>query len=217
MCSVSKSFFDPDEIPILRETHFSANTSQSIAIIGPSGSGKSTFLHMLGGIELPDAGSIRINRQLVSKETAPMILNTQVGYIFQSFHLLEEGTALENVLMPAFIARKSIRKGSESYERALSLLEYVGLRERSHADIKHFSGGEKQRIAIARALCNNPPIILADEPTGNLDPTHSEAIQELLLGVAKKEGKAVIIVTHNHAFAQQCDVVLQLENGRLCT
>lgn len=214
---VSKSFYDPDEIPILKNACFSSNASQSVAIIGPSGSGKSTFLHLLGGIEFPDSGSIMISGKKVSRDSAPKILNQQIGYVFQSFHLLEESTALENVLMPAMIARKNTRKGSAAYTRAVELLEYVGLSERIHSGSKHLSGGEKQRVAIARALCNNPSIILADEPTGNLDPHHAEEIQELLLSIAKKEGKAVIIVTHNHIFAHRCDMVLQLENGHLCT
>jgi len=217
MKSVSKSFYDPNEIPILKEASLAVQKGQSMAIIGPSGSGKSTLLHMLGGIELPDSGEIFIDGTIISKETSPNILNKEVGYVFQSFHLLEEATTLENVLMPALIARQSTRNGSASHKRACTLLKYVGLDDRIHTDIKHLSGGEKQRVAIARALCNDPQIILADEPTGNLDPTHSEAVQDLLLSVAKKEGKAVIIVTHNHSFAKRCDVVLQLDNGHLCT
>lgn len=217
MHNVTKSFFDPDEITILKEGNFHAFAAQSVAIIGPSGSGKSTLLHMLGGIEFPDSGSVTVTGKKVSKETAPQILNRSIGYVFQSFHLLEDSSVIENVLMPARIARLPTRKGSSCYQRALQLLKYVGLDTRIEAGVKHLSGGEKQRVAIARALCNNPQIILADEPTGNLDPVHAESVQELLLSIAKKEGKAVIIVTHNHAFAKRCDRVLQLDNGRLCT
>lgn len=215
--NVSKSFYDQVKINIIDNATHDFHKGESVAIVGPSGTGKSTLLNLLAGIEPVDSGLITVLGEKVSKQRAPLLLQSHIGILFQAFYLFEEATVLENVLMPAHIARKKTGKGSPHYLRAINLLTSVGLEERAHGGIKHLSGGEKQRVALARALCNNPSVLLADEPTGNLDPVHGEIIQQLLLDIAKKDGKTVIIVTHNHDFARQCDRVIHLNNGQLCT
>lgn len=210
---LKKTYFDPDPIPVIQSATLSVQPGERIAIVGPSGSGKSTLLHLLGGIEIPDSGEIQINGMQLTRENAPAFLNETIGFVFQSFHLIDEATVFENVVMPAKIARKRVAKGSEPFEQALSVLSFVGLEAKVHSPVKHLSGGEKQRVAIARALCNDPKIILADEPTGNLDPKHAHEIQELLLAIPRNEDKALIVVTHNEAFAQKCDRILVMDNG----
>jgi lipoprotein-releasing system ATP-binding protein len=176
--------------------------------MGKSGEGKSTLLHILGTLEEPSSGSIEICGQPAQ---AAFRLE-KIGFIFQAYHLLEECTALENVLMPMRIAR---RKTDASH--GIKLLEEVGLASKATVLAKFLSGGEKQRVAIARALCNDPSIILADEPTGNLDHSNSEVIQQLLLSAVKKRGKSLIVASHDIEFAARCDRRLSLKDGRLYT
>jgi lipoprotein-releasing system ATP-binding protein len=144
-----------------------------------------------------------------------LLRNQSIGFVFQSFNLLEDETVLDNVLMPAKIGRIETKKGSPAYNRALLLLEAVGLSSRAQFLSKFLSGGEKQRVAIARAFCNDPALILADEPSGNLDQAHSKAIHELLIGSAKKWNKALVIATHDEELASLCDKTYLLKDGSL--
>jgi len=210
-----KVFYDPAKLEILRNVSLEIYKGETIAITGASGEGKSTLLHILGTLENPCSGSIKIAGQKVTKSNAAKIRNLHIGFIFQSFHLLEDYTTIENVLMPARIARKNTQIGSEAYERGQTLLKKVGLADRAQFHTKLLSGGEKQRVAIARALCNDPDIILADEPSGNLDHNNSAHIHELLLNLASEQQKTLIIVTHDRELASLCKRHFYLKNGQI--
>lgn len=214
---IHKSFFRPAKVTLLKGIHLTVQRGDTLAIIGRSGQGKSTLLHILGTLEKPCQGEIEIANQQVTFFNKSKIRNKHLAFVFQSFHLLEDYTALENVLMPARIARHRVNKGSRCYERGLELLEMVGLSDRVHFHTKLLSGGEKQRVAIARALCNDPDIIFADEPSGNLDRQTSLFIHELLLGYAKKYNKTLIVVTHDQDLANLCDKKYCLHEGFLIT
>jgi lipoprotein-releasing system ATP-binding protein len=166
-------------------------------------------------LEKPSSGQLEICGKLVISSSLSILRNRHIGFVFQAFNLLEENTVLENVLMPAKIAREPTHLRSSAYLRALFLLEKVGLSSRAGFLAKLLSGGEKQRVAIARALLNNPDLILADEPSGNLDHTNSQAIHQLLLKLAKDEGKTLVIATHNPELASLCDKTYQLKDGKL--
>lgn len=212
---LNKAFHYPTKIQILKNLDLEVQTGQTIAIMGRSGEGKSTLLQILGTLESPCAGSLEIGGQLVSRFNKSDIRNQKLGFIFQSFHLLEDYTTLENVLIPARIARKNISPGQKAYARACHLLRHVGLEGRMHFNTKLLSGGEKQRVAIARALCNDPDIILADEPSGNLDRQTSRHIHELLLDLSEAHGKTLIIVTHDPDLAEMCSLRYHLIDGQL--
>lgn len=212
---IAKAFYDPAHIEILRDVNLEVRRGETIAIMGRSGQGKSTLLQILGTLETPCQGHLEINGSLVTLLNKSRIRNHNLAFIFQSFHLLEDYTALENVLMPARIARKSTSRGSDAYKRACHLLETVGLADRKLFNTKLLSGGEKQRVAIARALCNDPDIILADEPSGNLDSQTSNQIHELLLNFAHQNGKTLICVTHDADLASLCSTRYRLHEKTL--
>jgi lipoprotein-releasing system ATP-binding protein len=212
---IHKAFHKPAYVPILKGVELTVRQGDAIAIMGRSGEGKSTLLQILGTLEIPSKGVLKICGEAVTYFNKSKIRNQKLGFVFQSFHLLEDYTAIENVLMPAKIARKPTASNSEAYAYACTLLEHVGLEDRLHFNTKLLSGGEKQRVAIARALCNDPDIILADEPSGNLDRQTSHYIHNLLLGFAKKQGKTLIIVTHDHELADMCDYQYFLSEGQL--
>ncbi len=212
---IEKSFYDPALVSILSGIDLTLHSGESIAIMGPSGEGKSTLLHILGTLEDPSRGRLQIQGKEVTPGNLAAFRNDHIGFIFQAFHLLEDYTALENVLMPARIARRASSPGSLAYQHAEGLLGEVGLHDRMHYSTKLLSGGEKQRVAIARALCNNPEIILADEPSGNLDHASSQAIHELLFRCCTEHGKGLIVVTHDQHLAAQCDKVYWLQEGKL--
>lgn len=212
---IKKTFFTSSPFDLLKEINLDVFPKQTIAIVGRSGSGKSTLLSILGTLETPTTGEIEIKGMRVELNRVDKIRNQLIGFIFQSYHLLEEYTALENVLIPAKIARIDVKKGSKMHQRALELLTHVGCLDRANFLAKHLSGGEKQRVAIARALCNDPSLILADEPTGNLDDENSKKIHELLIHFAKELNKGLIIVTHNRDLAALCDQRFLLKNGVL--
>ena len=212
---IHKSFYQPRELPILKGIDLTVHQGETIAITGRSGEGKSTLLQMLGTLERPCKGNLEIADQKVSIFNQTKIRNRHLAFIFQSFHLLEDYTALENVLMPARIGRQNIAPGSAAHKRGCSLLEQVGLSPRAHFHTKLLSGGEKQRVAIARALCNDPDLILADEPSGNLDKQTAASIHKLLLNFAKEGNKALIIVTHDPDLANLCEKQYVLQNGIL--
>jgi lipoprotein-releasing system ATP-binding protein len=197
--NISKSFRFPQTIPLFSNLSLSLDAGESIAITGRSGEGKTTLLHILGTLEEPDSGEIFIKNTLSSKSNGAKLRNQHIGFIFQSYNLLEDFTVLENVLMPAKIARKGIKK-----EQGLYLLEQVGLENRAHFPAKLLSGGERQRVAIARALCNDPDLILADEPSGNLDQANGDIIGSLLVSLVEKHKKGLILVTHDPLLASLC-------------
>ena len=197
-----KSFDAPngERIDVLRGVTFSANAGESIAITGASGSGKSTLLHLLGGLETPDHGNIALDG------------HHQIGFVFQFHYLLPDLSAVENVALPLLIARW---KRKTAFERAMALLEETGLSERAEHPIAHLSGGEQQRVAVARALVTEPKLLLADEPTGNLDEKISEQIGRSLVDYARKHSAITIIATHSGSLARMCDRTLVLEAGRI--
>jgi len=210
-----KAFYNPTKISLLKGVCLEAYQRDTIAIMGRSGEGKSTLLHILGTLDQACSGSLMISNQQVSTFNKTRIRNRNIGFVFQSFHLLDDYTVLENVLMPARIGRQSVGNGSEMHKKALDLLETVGLSGRAKFNTKLLSGGEKQRVSIARALFNDPDLILADEPSGNLDHQTSLAIQELLLGFARERNKALIVVTHDKELAKRCDKLYYLHDGLL--
>jgi lipoprotein-releasing system ATP-binding protein len=207
-----KAFCTPHRLEVLKGISLEVQKGESVAIMGKSGEGKSTLLHILGTLEKPCRGNLSLLGETVDYADAARLRNQKIGFIFQSFNLLEEDTLLENVLMPAKIARQNNRN---AYERALSLLKRVGLFERKDFLAKHLSGGEKQRTALARALLNAPPLILADEPSGNLDQSHSQMIYALLLTLVQEEKKTLIVVTHDKNLAERCDRILHLKEGKI--
>jgi lipoprotein-releasing system ATP-binding protein len=212
---IHKSFKYPTYHHILKGIDLEVLPGESVAIVGRSGEGKSTLLQILGTLEQPCEGVLHICDDKVSASNKTRIRNQSIGFVFQSFHLLEDYTALENVLMPALIARRSTSKGSSAYERGMDLLARVGLEDRAHFQTKVLSGGEKQRVALARAMCNDPKIIFADEPSGNLDRQTAETIHEILFDFIKQENKALVLVTHDRDLAQQCTTQYELRNCQI--
>lgn len=188
---------------------------EMVAVVGPSGAGKSTLLHLLGGLDRASSGTVKVAEFDISKlgdVDLARFRNREIGFIFQFHHLLPEFSAVENIMMPLLINRSSSRAARE---RALSLLEAVGLRARAAHRPGELSGGEQARVALARALVARPRLLLADEPTGDLDSKTSETIHSLLKEVHRSQRLTSIIVTHNERLASICDRVLHLEDGRL--
>lgn len=212
---IRKTFTQPVKVEVLKGVSLSIKLGESLALMGASGEGKSTLLQILGTIEAPDSGKLFIAGKEALSHPTPLLRNQHLGFIFQSFNLLESYSALQNVLMPALIAGSPIGRGSRAYRRALELLDKVGLSPRAHFTTRLLSGGEKQRVAIARALCNDPVIILADEPSGNLDHETSQIIHGLLLQCCHELGKALVVVTHDKELASLCGKTLQLSGGLL--
>lgn len=210
-----KAFYDPVKRVLLKNISLAVYPGESIAIVGRSGEGKSTLLHLLGTLDTPCEGSLTILGSTVSPAHYNRMRNQHIGFLFQAFHLLEEATVLENVLFPAAIARQPTFKSSIAYQVALQLLSEVGMLSHKDTHAKWLSGGEKQRVSLARALVNQPSLLLADEPTGNLDSEHSEKIQNLLLSSVRGTNKALIVVTHDLDFAKCCARAYQLQNGQL--
>jgi lipoprotein-releasing system ATP-binding protein len=210
-----KSFSSPagHKISVLRGVSFSVAAAEVIAIKGISGAGKSTLLHLIGGLEVPDSGSIVLGEFQVDKASSAALAsfrNTHIGFIFQFHHLLPDLTALENVALPLMIARTGRR---EAFGQAAQSLEYIGLGSRASHPIGHLSGGEQQRVAICRALLTRPALVLADEPTGNLDASLAEEIAEALVAYARESKTTVILATHSEKLAKLCDRILILRNG----
>jgi len=189
--------------------------SEIVSIVGPSGAGKSTLLHLIGALDKPDSGKVLIAGidllQLPSKKQA-RFRNEHIGFVFQFHHLLPEFTAVENVAMPLWI-RDTTKK--EALERAGEVLQLVGLAERLHNKPSELSGGEQQRVAIARALITKPSIIMADEPTGNLDSANAQSIHQLFLQLRNALGQTFIMITHNEELAQTTDRILTMRDGKI--
>lgn len=207
---IKKSFLMPKRLDVLAGINLTVCKGESVAICGRSGEGKTTLLHILGTLEEPDSGTLLIRGVKATSRNAFLLRQKETGFIFQSFNLLEDFSALDNVLMPAAIARQPISK-----EKGLELLSEVGLLGRAEAPAKVLSGGERQRVAIARSLCNNPSLILADEPTGNLDRANAKRIGDLLMDAVRKKNKSLILVTHDAELAALCDRRYLLEDGLL--
>ncbi|MFA6118949.1 MAG: ABC transporter ATP-binding protein [Parachlamydiales bacterium] len=210
--NLHKKFHNPEELHLLKGIDLTVKRNQSVAIMGSSGIGKTTLLHIFGHLESFESGSLKI---LHNKKLSDAVRNKHIGFIFQTYNLLEDLSLLENVLMPAYIGRKDIKKNSLAYKRAIMLLKEVGLENRKDYLAKDLSGGEKQRAAIARAFCNDPDLILADEPSGNLDDENSKIIHNLLVSSVKKFNKSLIVATHDKQLASLCDQVYLLKDGKI--
>ena len=214
--AVDKSYVvGTTKLPVLRQLDLVVQPGEMVAVVGASGVGKSTLLHVLGGLDAVDGGSVRIgdaDLAAMKPDDLTAFRNKHVGFVFQFHHLLPEFSALENAGMPMRIARMD---GTERDERARALLERVGLGERLAHKPGMLSGGEQQRVAIARALVMDPRVLLADEPTGDLDEHTAENLHDLLREMHRERGLTSIIATHNPRLSAACDRVLRLEEGRL--
>lgn len=200
-------------LEILKGVDLSVQQGEIVCIAGPSGAGKSTLLHIIGTLDKADSGKIVVNEHEItsySDKELSNFRNLHLGFIFQFHHLLPEFTALENVCMPAFIAKK---KESEVKKRAMELLDFLGIAARSEHKPSQLSGGEQQRVAVARALINQPGLILADEPSGNLDTKNAVELHNLFFQLRKEFNQTFIIVTHNDELAQQADRTLMMKDG----
>ncbi|CAM3253891.1 ABC transporter ATP-binding protein [Rhodothermus bifroesti] len=202
-------------LEVLQGVELNVSAGEVVAIVGESGTGKSTLLHLLGALDRPDRGEVRYNGENIfdkDDEALATFRNRTIGFVFQFHHLLPEFTALENVAMPALIQGYRLR---EVRQRALELLALLGLADRADDRPSMLSGGEQQRVAVARALMNQPAVVLADEPTGNLDVRTADTLHREILRLSREVGQTFIIATHNLSLAALADRVLRLEQGRL--
>ncbi len=202
-------------IEVLREVHLRIVAGEMVAIVGPSGAGKTTLLHVMGGLDRPTKGTIRyddVELLQLSDDRLADFRNRHIGFVFQSHHLLPEFSALENTMMPALIQR---RRKPEAQREARELLANIGLGDRLHHRPGELSGGEQQRVAVARALINKPDVILADEPTGNLDRATGQSMQKLLRWLNEELKQTFVIVTHDREFAADMDRAISLIDGEV--
>jgi lipoprotein-releasing system ATP-binding protein len=202
------------ELPVLRGIDIAVEVGEIVSIVGDSGVGKSTLLNLMGALDRPTGGTVLYEGQDIFKLTDRELArfrNQELGFVFQFHHLLPEFSAIENVMMPALITGK---KKEEARETAAELLGRVGLTGRQQHKPSELSGGEQQRVAVARALVNDPKVVLADEPTGNLDRKTSEGIHDLLWELNERANQTFIIATHNESLAQRCDRIIELADGK---
>jgi lipoprotein-releasing system ATP-binding protein len=201
------------ELKVLRGIDLDIHKSEIISLTGPSGAGKSTLMHIIGTLDKPDSGNVKfhnIDVLKLSDKKLSEFRNKNIGFIFQFHHLLQEFTALENICIPAYIAGKQKK---ETELKALELLEILSLKDRAEHKPSELSGGEQQRVAVARSLINNPEIILADEPSGNLDSENAFELHKLFFELRKSLGITCVIVTHNDEFAKMADRQLKMIDG----
>jgi lipoprotein-releasing system ATP-binding protein len=212
LSNISKKY---QNLTVLDSISLAIETGKITVIVGPSGAGKSTLLQILGTLELPDSGTIIYDSQNVNELKASKLAtfrNENIGFVFQFHHLLPEFTALENVCIPAFIQSTSKK---EAEERAELLLTMLGLKERMNHKPNQLSGGEQQRVAVARAMMNSPKVILADEPSGNLDSANAKALHELFFKLRDEWKQTFVIVTHNEELAAMADRVIKMQDGKI--
>lgn len=210
--NIHKSF---GELEVLKGVDLAVSRGEIVSIVGPSGAGKTTLLQILGTLDKPDSGSVLVDGMDVSKLNSDQMSgfrNKHIGFIFQFHQLLPEFTALENVIIPALIGGTDFKKANQ---RAKELLDYLQLTDRLEHKPSELSGGEKQRIAVARALINNPSLILADEPSGSLDTQNKEELHKLLFDLRDKFGLTEVIVTHDRELAKICDRTIEMKDGRI--
>ena len=215
--NISKSYQNDKKVKleVLKSISLEIEKSKITVIVGASGAGKSTLLHILAGLDTPDEGAVFYNNKNIfefNENELSIFRNKNIGLVFQFHHLLPEFTAEENVFIPQLIKDTSLDKAKE---RASELLELVGLSNRATHKPSELSGGEQQRVAVARALANDPQIIFADEPTGNLDTVNSEAIHKIILELRDKYKKTLVIVTHNRGLVNFADNVFEMNDGKL--
>lgn len=204
-----------NELHVLRGIDLSIDQGEFLAIVGPSGAGKSTLLHCIGTLDIPSAGRIRLGEHDLSKLTGAQLAgvrNRTIGFVFQFHHLLPEFNALENVMMPGLIQGRS---RADMKKPALELLSEVGLADRATHRPGELSGGEQQRVALARALVLSPKLLLADEPTGNLDSATSDVMHQLFYDINEHHGTTVVVVTHNNSFANSMPRVVRMVDGKI--
>ena len=213
---LSKEYLEGERpLQVLDQVSLTIAAGECVAIVGRSGSGKSTLLHMLGGLDTPSQGEVWLNGEPLAKASERQLAqwrNQYLGFVYQFHHLLPEFTALENVAMPLLLANHGRKQAKQ---RAAEVLDWVGLTERLQHKPAALSGGERQRTAIARALIQQPRCVLADEPTGNLDPETAQSVFELLLRLNREQGMALVVVTHDLALAQQMDRVVEIRQGQV--
>ncbi|MBC7413088.1 MAG: ABC transporter ATP-binding protein [Bacteroidia bacterium] len=211
--NLTKSY---NNVPILKGVSLTINKGEVVAIVGPSGAGKSTLLQLLGTLDSPDSGEVRINGQLLTAlkdNQLSAFRNTNIGFVFQFHHLLPEFTALENVCLPAYI--KGSLSQAEITAQAIELMRYLGIESRVSHKPSQLSGGEQQRVAVARALINKPAVIFADEPSGNLDTQHAHELHELFFKLSKDFEQTFVIVTHNNELAKMANKLFVMRDGKL--
>ena len=202
------------EVEVLKGIDFEVNRGEIVAIVGSSGAGKSTLLQIIGTLDKQDKGRVQINGidvENLSARKLPAFRNENIGFVFQFHHLLPEFNAIENVCMPAFIAGTSYK---DAMEKAKDILDFLGLRRRLYHKPNQLSGGEQQRVAVARALINNPKVVFADEPSGNLDSATARELHELFFTLRKRYEQTFVIVTHNEELAKLSDRTFVIKDGR---
>jgi ABC-type lipoprotein export system ATPase subunit len=213
-CGLKKTYFGKIETPVLHGVDIEISAGEFVAIIGQSGSGKSTLLNILGALDVPTEGSVLIdgvNISFLSEDELAALRNRVIGFVFQFHYLLDELSCLENVLTPLIIHKGEVTKDEE--ERVVALLERVGLGQQLHKRPDTMSGGQNQRCAMIRALANQPKIVLADEPTGNLDSRSGDEVFKIMREMNRENGVAFIMVTHDDRLAQEADRILLIEDG----